>query len=81
MKSKWYSKDVSWFSSKYKKPIAYSTIATSDFITMINQPNRTAKELLTLLQSEVYIHNDEAIMVMQAFINKHLDNEIIITRT
>jgi hypothetical protein len=81
-KSKWYSKDVSWFSIKYKRPIAYSTIATSDFIDLINFPvNKTAQEFYDLLiNKELFIRNEEAVLVMKEFIDRGLDNEIIVTK-
>jgi hypothetical protein len=80
-KSKWYSKDVAWYSKKYKRPIAYSTVATSDFISLINQPNKTAKELYNYLTNEnLVIRDNEAISIMKAFMNKGLDDEIIIIK-
>ncbi len=80
-KLKWYSKDVAWHSKKYKRPIAYSTVATSNFINEINQPNKTAKELYDYLTNEnLVIRDSEAISIIEAFINKGLGDEIIITK-
>lgn len=80
MKTKWCSKDVHWYSLRYKKPIAYSTVATSDYITMINKPNMTAIELLKVLKSDLYLHDTDAIMVIQEFVNRNLGNELILTK-
>ena len=78
-KNDWSSHDVYWYSPKYKKPIAYSTVADSDAISLINQPNHTAIELMKILKSRKYIVSQDIIKVVQAFIDKGLGSEMIKT--
>jgi len=72
--------DVCWYAKKYKKPIAYSTIAVSDAISIINQPHQTAADLMTILKSGKYSVSSDLIRVVQSFIDKGLGNEILMTR-
>lgn len=72
--------DVYWYSVKYKRPIAYSTTADSEAIMEINQPNRTAKELLAIFESGKYLVSEEMKDVMKAFIAKGLGDELIRTK-
>lgn len=77
--SKWASKDVSWFSVKYKQPVAYSTVADSDAISLINTPNQTAANLMNILKSGRYLVSDDMVKVVQAYIDKGLSDEVIQT--
>ncbi len=77
--SSWPCKDVCWFSVKYKKPVAYSTVADSDAISLINSPNKTAQDLMADLQSGKYLVSEDMIRVIQAYIDKGLGDEVIRT--
>lgn len=79
-KSKWASKDVAWFSNKYKAPIAYSTVADSDGISLINSPNLTANELMEVMRSGQYLVSEDMLKVVQAYLDKGLGDEVIRTR-
>lgn len=76
---KWPSKDVCWFSVKYKKPVAYSTVADSDAISLINTPNQTAANLMNILKSGRYLVSEDMIKVVQAYLDKGLGDEVIRT--
>lgn len=71
---------VLWFSKKYKKPITYSTVADSDAISIINQPHQTANDLMIILKSGKYLVSQDMIRVVQAFIDRGLGDEILVTR-
>lgn len=79
VKRKWCCKDVCWYSTKYKKPIAYSTVADSAAISLINQPNMTAFDLMNVLISGKYIVSLDMVKVVQAYIDRRLGEEILIT--
>ena len=79
MKKTWTSKDVCWFSNKYKRPIAYSTVADSEALALINQPNKTASELMKILNSDQFLVSKEMKDVVQAFVDKGLGNEVLRT--
>jgi hypothetical protein len=72
--------DVCWYAKKYKNPIAYSTIAVSDAISLINQPYQTATDLMALLKSGKYLVSPDMIRVVQTFIDKGFGDEIFTTR-
>ena len=71
--------DVYWFSKKYKNPIAYSTIADSDCLSLINEPNNTANDLMIILKSGQYLVSTDMIRIVQAFIDKGCGEEILET--
>lgn len=72
--------DVCWWSRKYKNPIAWSTVADSDAISLINEPNQTANDLMEILKSGKFLVNDDIIRIVQTYIDKGLGNEILITK-
>jgi hypothetical protein len=78
-KSNWTSKDVYWYAAKYKRPIAYSTVADSEAISLINQPNMTANELMAEMTSGKWLVGSEMLKVIQAYIDKGLGDELITT--
>lgn len=79
-KSDWSSHDVIWWSKKHKKPIAYSTKADSDAISLINEPNMTANDLLAKLTSGEFLVSKDCIAVIEEFVKRGLGNELIVTR-
>lgn len=64
--------DVCWYAKKYKRPIAYSTIAVSDAISLINQPHQTATDLMAILKSGKYLVSPDMIRVVQTLLIKVL---------
>ena len=72
--------DVFWYSKKYKRPIAYSTVADSDAIALINQPHQTANNLMFILKSGKYSVSQEMIKVIQSYIDKGCGDEVLVTR-
>ena len=72
--------DVIWFSNKRKKPVAYSTIADSDAIGIINQPHKTANDLMSVLKSGQYLVSEDMIRVVQSFIDSGFGEDILNTR-
>lgn len=60
----WNSSDVHWTIPGKKKPIAYSTVATSDLIVLLS------KEHKTIIEVQAAINFDqEAINVLQKYID------------
>lgn len=59
--------DVSWCLPGRKRPFTYTTIATSDLITVLasQTKNKTPKEILSLIT-----YDPEAKAVMQGYIDK-----------
>lgn len=57
--------------SKKKKPIAYSTTATSKFIALLSQEYKTIQEVYNAIN-----FNTEAKKVLQAYIDKEYGSEI-----
>ena len=55
-------------------------MADSDAISLINTPNKTAKDLMAELQSGKYLVSGDMIRVVQAYLDKGLGDEIIRTR-
>jgi hypothetical protein len=72
--------DVQWYSLKYKRPIAYSTVSDSDSLAIINTPNKTANELMKELKSGRYIGVNELVKIVQAFIDVGEGGLVIKTR-
>lgn len=67
--------DVSWYrhNRKYKRPIAYSTVATEEFLIMIHEmyPNEDILSLWArLCDKKQWIYNQEAVAVLEAYIEK-----------
>lgn len=73
--------DVCWWGKGYKRPIAYSTVADSDTISLLNQPHRTPNELMKMLKSGDYLVSQEVIEVIQVYIDKGFGNEVLVTTT
>lgn len=67
----WYSSDVSWHVPKRKKPIAYSTIATSDLIVMLSEEGLTIQEVYDRI-----LFDDEAKKVLDEYIKRGYGNTI-----
>ena len=64
--------DVSWFLPIRKKPIAYSTVATRDLITLLAQEYGG-----TIREIQSYINYDnEAKTVLQAYIDRGYGDQI-----
>jgi len=58
--------DVEWYCGKYKRPIAYSTVAANNLICMLYQDGyKTPKEILEHITYDI-----EAKQVMQKYIDK-----------
>lgn len=65
--------DVEWYSHKgrRKRPLSYSTKATSDFLVIVHQQNPffTIKQLKELLGDRTkWIYNPDADMILNAYI-------------
>ena len=67
----WYSSDVSWRVPKRKKPIAYSTVATSDLIVMLSEEGLTIQEVYDRI-----LFDDEAKKVLNEYIKRGYGNTI-----
>lgn len=67
----WVSNDTQWFVPKKKKPIAYSTTATSKLIGLLSQEYETIQDVYNAIN-----FNTEAKKVLQAYIDKGYANEI-----
>ena len=72
--------DVCWWSRKHKSPIAWSTTADSDAISLINEPNQTANDLMKILKSGKFLVNDDMIRLVQAYVDKGLGDEVLATK-
>lgn len=72
-KSEWNSADVEWTIPNHKKPIAYSTRATSDLIETLSENNTkaTISEIRNMINYDV-----EAKKVLDAYINNGFGNQI-----
>lgn len=58
--------DVQWYDGKHKRPIAYSTKATNDYICLLyEQGYKTPNEIIRHI-----VYDREAEQVMQAYIDK-----------
>ena len=73
--------DVSWYrhNRKYKHPIAYSTVATEEFLIMIHEmyPDEDILSLWArLCDKKQWIYNQEAVAVLEAYIEKNEGNVI-----
>ena len=71
-KSDWNAHDVEWFDNEHKKPLAYSTRATSDLIEILAQdnPKATISEIKDLIT-----YDDEAKQVIDAYISNGYGNQ------
>lgn len=66
--------DIAWYIKGKKRPIAYSTVATSDLISVL------AQEGLTVLESYNYINYDmEAKAILQLYIENGYGNKVLNT--
>ena len=65
-KSDWYAHDVEWYLPGNKRPIAYSTVATSDLIEALAEqyPNATISQLMPQIN-----YDEDAKKVVQQYIN------------
>lgn len=72
--------DVLWYAGSRKRPIAYSTVADSDALSIINFPNRTPNDLMQILNSGRFIAVQEQKRIVQAYIDAGFGNEILKTR-
>jgi hypothetical protein len=70
---------VSWYLPKKKNPIAYCHTADSEFISLINQPNKTPNELMQLFTKGTYLPSEDVITVLQAYIDKGHGDIILVT--
>lgn len=61
----WNSNDVKWRVPKKKKPIAYSTKATSDLIVALSKENKTIKDVQAAISLD-----QEAIKILQKYIDE-----------
>ena len=61
----WYSADVHWHCPGRKKPIAYSTVATSVLIVALSKDGDTVKEL-----REKIVYDREAQKVLDEYIKR-----------
>lgn len=71
--------DVSFYADDYKKPIAYSTVATNDFLVIVHEmyPMSDIYELKNILEDRnQWIRNPEAIAVLDAYIKAGAGNTI-----
>ena len=64
----WYSADVDWRIPGKKKPIAYSTIATRDWINEIMEDGMTILELRRRLDN--FIRDEDAEKVLDEYIKR-----------
>lgn len=67
----WLSSDTRWTVPKRKKPIAYSTTATSKLIGLLSQEYETIQDVYNTIN-----FNTEAKKVLQAYIDEGYANEI-----
>ena len=67
----WNSSDVRWFVPKKKKPIAYSTTATSDLIALLSQEHKTIQEVHDAINFD-----QEAKKVLQSYIDAGYGGQI-----
>lgn len=75
--------DVEYYVRGRKKPIAYSTKATSDFLVMISKqhPNMTIAEIRKeLADSNKWIPNYEAIAVIDKYLEYESEDYIPVFR-
>ncbi len=72
--------DVHWFAPNLKRPIAYSTVAVSDSLSMINTPHTTPNNLMRILKSGACVGVNDEIRVVQAYIDAGFGDEILNTR-
>lgn len=64
--------DVSWFAGKRKKPIAYSTVASSDLIKLLfdEHPDATIQEVQGMINFD-----EEAKQVLQKYMDLGYGND------
>ena len=63
--------DVGWYADGKKKPIAYSTTATSHFLAIIHEmyPTATVNKIKDMLTDKnKYLPNPEALAILEAYI-------------
>lgn len=66
--------DIAWYVNGKKRPIAYSTVATSDLITVL------AQDGLTVLESYNFINYDkEAKDILKLYIDNGYGNKVLNT--
>lgn len=73
--------DVSWYrhNKKYKRPIAYSTVATEEFLIMIHEmyPDEDILSLWArLCDKKQWIYNPEEVAVLESYIEKNEGNVV-----
>lgn len=78
-KDGWSSHDVIYWSDKFKRPIAYSTKGTSDYLAIISEEYKlnTATSLLAFINSGKVIPDQDAIKVLEAYISKGVGEEVL----
>lgn len=59
--------DVSWVLPGRKRPFAYSTVATSDFIVLLSEDGLTVSETQKLIN-----YDQDAVNILQVFIDNDL---------
>ena len=67
----WYSSDVRWYIPNRKRPIAYSTVATSGLIVMLSKEGLTIQEVYDKI-----LFDKEAKMVLNEYIKRGYGNTI-----
>lgn len=65
----WYSVDVHWHHPKYKKPIAYSTVAASNAIAITSKDTGCRKPTDLIKHFEPF---HEEYLILKAYIDKGL---------
>jgi hypothetical protein len=63
--------DVHWFVPNKKKPIAYSTVATSDLIGLLSQECETIQNVYDAIN-----YDEEAKEILQKYIDLGYGNEV-----
>ena len=67
--------DVRWFLPLRKKPVAYSTVATKDWILQLAQLGGTVQDIYDSLDRD-YISNPEAKTVLAEYVKRGYGNKI-----
>lgn len=63
------SEDVAWFSKNRKTPIAYSTTADSNDITMLNQEYGGLSNIITAYDNNQILLSKEAVEIIQILLS------------
>lgn len=68
------SYDTAWFSNNRKKPIAWSTVADSNSITLLNQQYDGLINVITAYDNHQILLNKEELEIIQILISHGITN-------